>query len=123
MGSIRSLEQELVSPWDDGIYKPHHTYSPRFSYKIGIQVVQVFQEKHSHSAMHNIQQEVSQNDMMGMFLEILQWLLHFGEMLHSVDHFWQCLAQQEKVNQADPENMIGISAIATSVNVTMKKLQ
>lgn len=51
--------------------------------------------------------------MMGMFLEILQWLLHFGEMLHSVDYFWQSLVAQEKVNQADPENIIDISSIVT----------
>ena len=69
--SRHSLEQELASPLDGGIYKLHQTYSLRSSCKTGIQADQVSQEKHSLFARHKIPRGQSQNGMGKMSLEIL----------------------------------------------------
>jgi hypothetical protein len=71
LDSRHSLEQELVSPLDDGIYKLHRTYSLQSSCKTGIQADQVSQEKHSLFARHKIPRGQSQNGMGKMSLEIL----------------------------------------------------
>lgn len=103
--SKHNLEQGSVFLWDDGTYKPHQTYNLQFSYKTGIQAVQVSQEIHSLSAMHKILWEQSQTGMEKMSLEILYLVVHSAVKFHKSDCFLLFAAGSLKVNPTDPEKM------------------